>query len=191
MSLDEEKKALRVEAKSRRLAAFEKHGASAGDLVALHGLAFCGATPPQIVSGFSSIGDEIDARPLMRRLHDEGFKLALPVILGKAKPLMMRAWALGDQMEEKTWGIAEPLDSAPEVQPDILLVPLLAFDPQGYRLGYGGGFYDRTLAKLRAIKPVVAIGLAFDEQRLDAVPHDSYDLPCDWVLTPSRAICCH
>ncbi|KUO67599.1 MAG: 5-formyltetrahydrofolate cyclo-ligase [Alphaproteobacteria bacterium BRH_c36] len=185
MSLDDEKKTLRVKAKERRLAAFDKHGARAAEMIAAHGLTFCPTKPGQIVSGFSAIGEEIDAAPLMNRLHEEGFKLALPVIAGKSKPLIMRAWAPGDAMEEKTWGICEPLGSAPEVLPDILLVPLLAFDPQGYRLGYGGGFYDRTLAKLRALKPVIAIGLAYDEQLLDAVPRDSYDVPCDWVLTPS------
>jgi len=190
MSLDDQKKALRAEAKARRLAAFEKHGASAGAQIAAHGLDFCGPRPPRIVSGFSAIGDEIDPAALMRRLDGEGFKLALPVIAGKAKPLLMRAWAPGEPLEDKTWGISEPLESAAEVHPDILLVPLLAFDPHGYRLGYGGGFYDRTLAKLRALKPVIAIGLAFDEQRLDAVPRDRYDLPCDWVLTPSGPIAC-
>lgn len=185
MSLDDDKKALRGDAKARRQAAFVKHGTRAAEMIAAHGLTFCPTKAGQIVSGFSAIGDEIDAGPLMNRLHNEGFKLALPVIAGKGKPLIMRAWAPGDPMEEKTWGICEPLDSAQEVYPDVLLVPLLAFDPQGYRLGYGGGFYDRTLAKLRAMKPVIAVGLAFDEQRLDAVPRDSYDLPCDWVLTPS------
>lgn len=190
MSLDDEKKALRATAKARRLEAFNEHGTTVAEVLAAYGLDFCGATPPQIVSGFSAIGDEIDPSALMSRLHEKGFGLALPVIAGKGKPLVMRSWAPGDPMEEKTWGISEPLDTALEVHPDIVLVPLLAFDPQGYRLGYGGGFYDRTLAKLRALKPVIAIGLAYDEQRLDAVPRDRYDLPCDWVLTPSGPICC-
>lgn len=142
------------------------------------------------VSGFSSIEDEIDAGPLMERLNMLGFALALPVIEGKGKPLVMRGWRPGDPLEERTWGIGEPLASAPEVEPDIVLVPLLAFDAAGYRLGYGGGFYDRTLEKLRRLKPVVAIGLAYDELRVDAVPRDEYDQPCDWVLTPSGPIRC-
>lgn len=190
MSLEEEKKALRTEAKARRRAAFELHGRGAGQRLAAHGLSFCDAAPHQTVSGFSSIGDEIDAGPLMARLHGQGFALALPVIAGKGKPLVMRAWKPGDPVEEKTWGIAEPLESSPEVYPDIVLVPLLAFDAAGYRLGYGGGFYDRTLEKLRRRKPVVAIGLAYNELRVDAVPRDSYDQPCDWVLTPSGPIRC-
>ena len=88
------------------------------------------------------------------------------------------------------WGIREPLPTAPLVEPDVLLSPLLAFDARGYRLGYGGGFYDRTLARLRGIKTVVAIGLALDEQKVDAVPHADYDERVDWVLTPSGPLRC-
>ena len=86
------------------------------------------------------------------------------------------------------WGIAEPKPDKPALEPDILLVPLLAFDAAGWRLGYGGGYYDRTLRGLRARKPVVAVGIAFDEQQVDAVPHLDYDERLDWVLTPSGAI---
>ena len=75
--------------------------------------------------------------------------------------------------------------------PDVLLVPLLAFDRNGWRLGYGGGFYDRTLAGLKARKPVIAVGIAYDELEVDAVPHESYDQRLDWVFTPSRPICCN
>lgn len=185
MNLDADKKALRVEARTRRLMAFDRHGAVAGEKIAEHGLGFSEASPPMIVSGFSSIGDELDVRPLMRVLHEGGFKLALPVIKVKGEPLIMRSWAPGEPLEKRTWGIEEPLDSAPEVLPDVMLVPLLAFDDEGYRLGYGGGFYDRTLEKVRSLKPVIAIGVAFDEQRVDAVPREGYDQPCDWILTPS------
>jgi 5-formyltetrahydrofolate cyclo-ligase len=88
------------------------------------------------------------------------------------------------------WGISEPTADKPEVEPDILLVPLLAFDNAGRRLGYGGGFYDRTLHALRAKKQVTAVGLAYDEQRVDAVPHLDYDQRLDWVLTPSGPLRC-
>ena len=88
-------------------------------------------------------------------------------------------------LEEKRWGIREPLSSQPLREPDILLMPMLAFDDAGWRLGYGGGFYDRTLQVLRAKKTVVAIGLAYDEQRLENVVHADYDEPLDCVLTPS------
>ena len=78
-------------------------------------------------------------------------------------PLVFRAWSPGDAMGKVQWGIAEPLPDKPVLEPDVALVPLLAFDAAGHRLGYGGGFYDRTLARLRAIKPVVAVGIAYDE----------------------------
>ena len=123
-------------------------------------------------------------------LHAEGFRLALPVMIGKAQPLLMRAWSPGDAMEAAAWGIAEPTADKPEVDPEIVLVPLLAFDARGYRLGYGGGFYDRTLARLRAKQPVVAIGLAYDEQKVDEVPVEAYDQRLDWVLTPSGPLRC-
>jgi 5-formyltetrahydrofolate cyclo-ligase len=109
---------------------------------------------------------------------------------GKTKPLLFRAWAPGDAMDRAVWGIAEPKADKPELEPEVLLVPLLAFDRRGWRLGYGGGFYDRTLAALRARKAVAAVGVGFDEQRVDAVPHLDYDQRLDWVLTPSGPLRC-
>ena len=93
------------------------------------------------MSGFAAIRDELNPAELMAWLNEEGFRLALPVMVGKGKPLLMRAWTPGDPMEAAQWGIAEPAADKPEVEPDVLLVPLLAFDAAGYRLGYGGGFY--------------------------------------------------
>jgi 5-formyltetrahydrofolate cyclo-ligase len=187
----EQKKALRDQALATRAEAFRANGPNAGRLLATHGLDFLKIRPGNTVSGFAAIRDEINPGELMQWLHAEGFKLALPVMVGKGKPLVMRAWTPGDAMAAAAWGIAEPLDDKPVVEPDVVLVPLLAFDATGYRLGYGGGYYDRTLAGLRAKKPVVAIGIAYDEQRVDAVPHDGYDQPLDWILTPSGPLKCH
>ena len=178
------KKDLRASAAETRKAAFEKHGPEAGRLLAVHGLDFLRVPPGTIVSGFAAIRDEINPADLMTWLHEEGYRMALPVMVGKGQPLVMRAWAPGDILEPAAWGIAEPSLERPEVEPHVVLVPLLAFDMRGYRLGYGGGFYDRTLAKLRAKKPVVAVGVAYDEQQVDAVPTESYDQRLDWVLTP-------
>jgi 5-formyltetrahydrofolate cyclo-ligase len=186
----DEKRAERTRALARRAAAHARHGKGAGLRLAEHGIGFAKPAPGAIVSGFSAIKDEIDAGPLLRRLAREGFQLALPVMQGKGKPLLFRAWVPGDAMAPATWGIAEPLPSRPVLEPDIVLVPLLAFDAKGYRLGYGGGFYDRTLAGLRARKGIVTIGIAYDEQRIDAVPHHGYDQPIDWVLTPSGPLRC-
>ncbi|MBK9079344.1 MAG: 5-formyltetrahydrofolate cyclo-ligase [Hyphomicrobium sp.] len=184
------KKELRAQAISARAAAYAVHGAEASRRLAAHGLDFLKVSPGMIVSGFAAIRDEINPADLMLWLHAEGCRLALPVMVGKGKPLVMRAWTPGDAMDAAAWGIAEPLPDKPEVEPDIVLTPLLAFDANGFRLGYGGGFYDRTLAKLRAKKPVVAVGVAYDEQRVDAVPVESYDQRLDWVLTPSGPLRC-
>jgi 5-formyltetrahydrofolate cyclo-ligase len=185
-----EKRAERTRALARRAAAYAQHGHAAGRRLAGHGLSFLKIAPGAIVSGFSAIKDEIDAGPLLVHLAGEGFRLALPVMQGKGKPLLFRAWAPGDEMGTATWGIAEPLPSRAVLEPDVVLVPLLAFDAHGYRLGYGGGFYDRTLAELRAKKPIVAVGIAYDELKVDAVPHLDYDQPIDWVLTPSGPLRC-
>jgi 5-formyltetrahydrofolate cyclo-ligase len=183
------KKQLREAAKQARAEAFRRHGATASDRIAAQGIAFA-ARPGAIVSAFAAIGEEIDPAPLLLRLCAEGFRLCLPVMQGKGKPLLFRAWGPCDPMVERIWGIREPLASAPELDPDILLAPLLAFDRSGYRLGYGGGFFDRTLAAVRSRKSVIAIGLAYDEQQVDAVPQLDYDQRLDWVLTPSGPLRC-
>jgi 5-formyltetrahydrofolate cyclo-ligase len=180
------KSALRASQKVVRKAAAERYGAAAAQALRDHGLAFTGVRSPAAISAFFPIGDELDPMPLLERMMGEGYSVCLPVMEGKGKPLVFRAWKPGDDLATVTWGIREPLASAPVVEPDIVLAALLAFDDRGYRLGYGGGFYDRTLARLRAIKPsAVVVALAFDELHVDAVPHNDYDERVDWVLTPS------
>lgn len=191
MSMGEEKRAERTRALARRAAAYARHGASAGESLAAHGLSFLAPAPGAIISGFSAIRDEISPEALMLRLAGEGHALCLPVMQGKGKPLTFRQWTAGDALGQATWGIAEPLPDKPVLEPDVVLVPLLAFDARGYRLGYGGGFYDRTLEGLRKVKPVVAIGIAYDELEVDAVPHQGYDQRLDWVLTPSGPRRCY
>jgi len=142
------------------------------------------------VSGFAPLPEEFRLWPLLRRLHAEGFGLALPVMVGKGKPLLFRSWQPGDATDAGVWGIAQPKADKAIVRPDVLLVPLLAFDAKGWRLGYGGGFFDRTLRALRADKAIVAVGVAYAEQRLEAVPHLDYDQRLDWVLTPTGAMRC-
>lgn len=180
------KSQLRASQKGIRRAAADRYGAGAAAALRDHGLAYTGVPPPAAISAFFPIGDEIDPMPLLERMMGEGYGVCLPVMVGKGKPLVFRAWKPGDELSTVTWGIREPLASAPVVEPDIVLAALLAFDDRGYRLGYGGGFYDRTLARLRGIKPdAVVVGLAFDELRVDAVPHNAYDQRVDWILTPS------
>lgn len=158
--------------------------------LAATGLGFAGLKAPLIVSGFYPFRSEISTLPLLARLAGEGFATALPIVMGPGLPLTFRAWKEGDAMGKGEWDIPIPLASAPEVLPDVLFVPLLAFDRKGYRLGYGGGFYDRTLAKLRAIKPVTAIGTAYAGQEVAQVPRGEFDAPLDWVLTEEGPIKC-
>jgi 5-formyltetrahydrofolate cyclo-ligase len=180
-----EKRALRARMIERRAKVISTQGEASAAAIAGHGLDFLTPVNRGIVSAFSSMRDELDTQPMMQRLARDGFQVALPVMQGKGRPLLFRAWAPGDAMNEGTWGIREPKDDKPLVAPDVFLVPLLAFDRQGWRLGYGGGFYDRTLREARSRRSIVAVGFALDEQEVDAVPHLDYDERLDWVLTPS------
>ena len=186
-----EKRALRSRIKTWRASLAADAMARAADAVAEQGLSFLEVGQKRaVVSGFSSLPEEIRAWPLLRRLNQEGYPLAMPVMRGKSQPLLFRAWAPGDAMNKAVWGIAEPKADKAALEPDIVLAPLLAFDALGWRLGYGGGYYDRTLRALRAHKPIVAVGLAYDEQQVDAVPHLDYDERLDWVLRPSGPLRC-
>jgi 5-formyltetrahydrofolate cyclo-ligase len=144
--------------------------------------------PDMIVSGYSPMKSEFNPVPLMRKLADAGARLALPVTPKRGNPLIMRAWAFGDELASGVWGIREPGPEAPEVFPDIVLVPLAAFDRAGHRIGYGAGYYDLTIARIRALKPVTAIGLAFAAQEIDRVPATPFDQRLDLVLTESEMI---
>src|SRR5215470_877131 len=141
-----------------------------------------------VVSGFMPLNSEINPLPLMRKLSDLGARLALPVVVGRGQPLAMRAYAFGDALVKGVWGIRVPPPEAPEVAPDVLLVPLLAFDRNGNRLGYGAGYYDMTIAALRAKKRVVAIGIAFAAQEVDLVPTTPRDVRLDLVLTEREIV---
>ena len=185
------KRVLRARSKAWRAGLETDAVVRAGEAVAARGLAFLQHPRKQAtISGFASLPDEFRAWPLLRRLHGEGYALAMPVMQGKDKPLLFRAWTPGDIMDKGVWGIAEPQTDKAELEPDIVLVPLLAFDEAGWRLGYGGGYYDRTLRGLRSRKRIVAVGLAYEESQVDAVPHLDYDERLDWVLRPSGPLKC-
>jgi 5-formyltetrahydrofolate cyclo-ligase len=141
-----------------------------------------------IVSGFMPLKSEINPLPLLRKLADAGAGLALPVVAGRGKPLIMRAWMWGAPLVAGVWGIREPPPTAAEVAPDIVLVPLLAFDRAGYRIGYGAGYYDLTLAHLRKNKPITAVGIAFAAQEVETVPRTAFDARLDLMLTETEII---
>jgi 5-formyltetrahydrofolate cyclo-ligase len=181
LDLQDRKKEARLAAAAAREAAHAESGAAAGAVLAGLGL------PPGIagesVSGFLPYRSEIDLRPLLARLGREGMTTALPVVAAKGAPLIFRAWKAGDALIQGHWGIEIPSEQAAEILPDVLLAPMLAFDAAGYRLGYGGGFYDRTLEKLRKLKPVAAIGVAYSAQEIQEVPRGEHDQPLDWIMT--------
>lgn len=144
--------------------------------------------PGAIVSGFMPLKSEINPLPLMQKLAEIGARLALPRIAGRGKPLIMRAWEFGTPLDRGQWGIREPKPDAAEVDPDILLVPLLAFDRAGYRIGYGAGYYDMTINRLRGLKAVTAVGIAFAVQEVPKVPATPRDERLDLVLTEREVI---
>lgn len=145
--------------------------------------------PGLAISGYWPLEGELDVRPLLRRLRDLGHEIGLPIVIKRHEPLIFRAWRDHDEMVEGKFKVMTPPDHAPEVIPEVLLVPLLAFDPNGYRLGYGGGFYDRTLDKLRRrAKDIghhapIAVGVAYAAQEVPDVPRGPYDQPLDWIVT--------
>jgi 5-formyltetrahydrofolate cyclo-ligase len=140
-----------------------------------------------VVSGYVSVRGELDPAPLMRALAGRGARLALPVVTGPGRPLIFRAWQDGDPLDRSALGILEPRADAAELIPDIVLVPLAAFDAAGHRIGYGAGHYDCTLQHLRARRPIVAAGIAFAMQEIAAVPAAAHDVVLDFVLTERGA----
>ncbi|HEV7370926.1 5-formyltetrahydrofolate cyclo-ligase [Arenibaculum sp.] len=182
-----EKRAARAEARRRRdLAAADAPGAARSVMERV----LSGVPVPAgaVVSGYWPIGSELDVLPLLRHFCDAGHVCALPVGEGRGRPLRFRAWRPGTAMVEAEYGIMVPAPEEPWVTPSVLLVPLLAFDRAGYRLGYGAGYYDRTLAALRAAHPVLAVGVAMAAQEMDAVPRDRYDQKLDWIVTDRFAL---
>lgn len=141
-----------------------------------------------IVAGYSPVRSECDPVPLMRSLAGKGAQLALPVVEVRDKSLSFAEWRQGEQLAAGPFGILQPRASALDVEPDIILVPLVAFDRAMHRIGYGVGYYDRALKALRAKKPVIAIGLAFAVQEIDAVVAGAHDERLDLVLTEREVI---
>jgi 5-formyltetrahydrofolate cyclo-ligase len=147
--------------------------------------------PESIVGGYSPINSEIDCLPVLEQLFKLGIAICLPVVSNKEKHLTFYQWKPGDKMVRGSYGVCEPLTSNKEIIPNVLLVPMLACDKHGNRLGYGGGYYDRTLKKLRARKSmggVTAIGLAYEGQIYGEIPHFEEDEPIDIILTDVGAI---
>ncbi|GHC49159.1 5-formyltetrahydrofolate cyclo-ligase [Neogemmobacter tilapiae] len=180
MTLDEIKKAARKDAMARRAQAFAAGQGQAAEILA----DFLERHPGKALSGYMPMRTEIDPLPAMAA-HDG--PVGVPVITAQATPLRFREWSPGCALEDGPFGAKVPAEGA-WIEPDILIVPLLGFDARGYRLGYGGGFYDRTLELLRAKGPRIAVGFAFAAQEMDEVPIDGFDQRLDYLVTEKGII---
>jgi 5-formyltetrahydrofolate cyclo-ligase len=176
---------LRAAALAARDALSEAQRAAAAQAIAQRGLPVEIAAGA-VVAGYSPIRSELDPTPLMQALAAQGVRLALPVITQRGQSLRFRVWHAGDRLLPGSLGILEPSPAAAEIVPDIVLVPLAAFDRTGHRIGYGAGHYDRTLAQLHKSKGFAAVGLAFAGQEVATVPALQHDVPLDYVLTETK-----
>ena len=183
------KETQRAEAKARRAHIAPDRAAAAAVAVRDRVLAAKLVPAGAVVSGFWPIGDEFDPRPLMEALAALGHSLCLPVVVGKGRPLAFRAWAPGDPLARAGFGLSVPQWDAPPAIPRFLIVPLLAFDRRGYRVGYGAGYYDRTIAELKAHVPhLFALGVGFALQEVPEVPALAHDQRLDAIATEAYLI---
>jgi 5-formyltetrahydrofolate cyclo-ligase len=175
------KAALRNKARTARAALSPSFRAQAAKDAAEHFFREVTLAPAETIAGYWSIRDEMDCRPILLRLMDTNQPVCLPVVLGDDQPLELRLWEQGSALYEAGFGTLAPAELAPVVEPDVILMPLLGFDGTGTRLGYGGGYYDRTFAAIS--KDVRLIGLAFSAQEIATIPHEPHDVPLDAIVT--------
>ncbi|MEO6015578.1 MAG: 5-formyltetrahydrofolate cyclo-ligase [Devosia sp.] len=183
--IEEAKAALRLKARSARAAVLNSTRSDSAKAVAEHFFKAVTMKPTDIVAGYWRIKDEMDIQPILIRLMDSFQPVCLPVVLGDEMPLELRLWEQGAPLYEAGFGTLAPSELAPQVEPDVILMPLLGFDKRGTRLGYGGGYYDRTLEKLG--KRPRLVGIAYAAQELEDIPRESHDVPLDVIVTESGA----
>ena len=179
------KRALRASLLEDRASLMAVHAGTARLAIRDRYLAAFDPPPGTVVSAFWPMPGELDLRPLLDALHARGCVCALPVVVGRNAPLLFRSWEPGVPLVTSRFGIAEPGPERAELRPRHALVPLLAFDHDGYRLGYGGGFYDRTIAGWRAdgAGTLLAIGVGLEAQRRPSLPREPFDERLDWLVT--------
>ena len=190
-ALAAQKATLRLEARTRRKGLLVEHPAAdwiaadrVGEMLAALGIRRAG-----VIAIYKALGAELDPRPLADNLAKQGWSIALPCVEAEDRPMVFRAWTPGERLAPDLTGLPAPLASASEAAPDLILVPLLAFDRRGGRLGQGGGHYDRTLTALRAQpKPPPAIGFAYSGQETPGLPREPHDQALDGILTEAGYI---
>ena len=147
---------------------------------------------PSIVSGYWPILSEIDIRPLLKSLHECGHEVCLPTIINDQLPLRFRQWSPSDRLQGAAFNTFQPDETKPQMKPEVVIVPLLAFDNRGHRLGYGGGYYDRTLDSFSGAE-IVTVGVGYEMQFVERLPADRNDVALHWIVTEklSRNVRCH
>lgn len=180
-TIEKAKAALRTTAHANRAALSAEERAEAAKLVTRHFFDSLTLAPTDVVAAYWRIRDELDCQPILIGLMDSNRTVVLPVVMGADQPLDLRVWEQGASLYEAGFGTLAPSELAPRRAPDVVLMPLLGFDKHGTRLGYGGGYYDRTLAAMQ--KTPRLVGLAFAAQELDHIPRESHDVPLDAVIT--------
>lgn len=144
--------------------------------------------PQTTIACYMPLKNEVSCRTLLQHLGAQGHTICLPVVTGRNDPMIFRQYRPGDPLERGFMGPLEPNKLAREVIPDVLLIPLLGYSRNGYRLGYGTGFYDRTLESLRQFKSIKAIGLAYSIQEIADFPVEPHDKPLDTIITEKEII---
>jgi len=189
MSASQDKKEARKLARQRRAEAHAAYAGFGGGLFIQPFIQSLQPAPGSVVAGYVARGDEADPAPLIQILADHGCQIALARVVAAAQPLRFIQWAPGEPLAQGPYDVMEPTGET-ALLPDFVLVPLLAFSSNGHRLGYGGGYYDRTLQALRAQKPgIIAIGLAFAAQEVTNLPVEPEDQPLDWIVTERGSRC--
>ncbi len=178
---EDTKAGLRGVAKARRAALTPAERAHAAQAVAQAFFAEPKFAARQVIAGYWPLPEELDCRPILQRLLDDGRTVVLPAIIRRDEPLQMRVWEPEAPLYPAGFGTLAPSELAPQARPDLVLLPLLGFDRLGTRLGYGGGYYDRSFAEAEG-RPLM-VGLAYGAQEFETIPRDEHDIALDAVVT--------
>lgn len=187
------KQHLRTIYQQKRDSLTQEQALRANHLITEHVLTFPGLKPDSTIAGYHPMRNEVHTLPILSHLHHKGHRTALPIIQHIHSPLNFHSWKPGDALVHSVLfkSVLEPSPVQPVIMPDIILVPLLAFDRNGYRLGYGSGAYDRTLAHLKEIDhPFISLGMAYSIQEANDLPHISFDQQVDYIITEKEIIHC-
>ncbi len=187
------KEQLRTEMRARRKAVREADRREASRAVISHFLGNVPLEKTDIIGGYWAAGSELNMRYLLECLEEEGYQLALPRIVAHEKPLEFKRYKRGNTLHQSlTFRIEEPSKLAETVIPNVLITPLLAFDKRGYRLGQGGGYYDRTILQLHTLeevtKRVFTVGVGYSFQEVERIPTDIYDQRLDCIITEDGVV---